>query len=537
MGKADESVSWQPEVDEIHRRQELARKLGGEERVARQHAQGKLTIRERLEGLLDAGSLREFGSLAGRGEYEGAELVDFKPAGYVLGLGEIDGRTVAVGGEDYTSHYVSARRKEGWITKLAAEYRVPLIRLVEGFGGGYEFRAPAAAAEKGNVPRTSGARGGPGDTSHLPTMGSLRVLTSLLETVPVVAAPMGSVAGGPAGMAAGCHFMCMVKGSQIFPGGPPVAKRSLGEDVTKEELGGSSVHAHGSGVADNEAEDEADCFRQIVQFLSYLPSNVWEMPPRGDTSDPPERRDEELISFMPRSRRRPYDVRELFEHLLDRGSSFEMNRYFGSSVVTVFARLHGYPVGVIANDPLIRGGAIDGPSADKMAHFIDLCDTFHLPIVNLIDNPGFMVGTRAESQGTIRRGMRWMVAMDQSTVPWLAIILRKAYGVAGAGQSPSTGYNLRLAWPSAEWGGIPVEGGVAAVFRQELEEAEDPEARRAELEKTLNARRSPFRTAESFEVEDIIDPRETRPILCEWVERQQSRLRAELGPKRRGMRP
>ena len=338
-------------------------------------------------------------------------------------------------------------------------------------------------------------------------------------------------------MAAATHFLCMVKGTAIFPGGPPVAKRSLGEDVSKEELGGTGVHAHGSGVADNEAEDEEDCFRQIARFLSYLPSNVWEMPPREETNDPAERRDAELISFIPRERKRPYNVRQLFEHIFDHGSVFELNRYFGGSVVTVFARLLGYPVGVIAHDPLVRGGAVDGPAADKLARFIDLCDTFHLPIVNLEDNPGFMVGTKAESQGTIRRGMRWMIAMDQSTVPWMAVIVRKAYGVAGAGQNPSHGYNLRLAWPSAEWGGIPVEGGVAAVFRKELEEAENPEARRAELEKVLNTRRSPLRTAELFEVEEMIDPRDTRAILCDWVEHQQSRLRSDLGPKRRGMRP
>ena len=230
-------------------------------------------------------------------------------------------------------------------------------------------------------------------------------------------------------------------------------------------------------------------------------------------------------------------MRKLMAHVFDEDSIFEMNRYYGGSVITAFARLNGYPVSVIANDPMTMGGAIDGDAAEKMTRFIDIGDTFHLPMVQLLDNPGFMVGTKAEEMGTIRKGIRWMTAMNQSTVPWLPFIVRRAYGVAGAGQAPSTGMNLRYAWPSGTWGGIPVEGGVDAVFRKEIEAAEDPVATRAEMEEVLNARRSPFRTAETMDVEDIIDPRNTRPLLTDWVERMQSRLQSTLGPKARGMRP
>ncbi len=529
-------MSWQAEVDELARRRELAKQMGGEERIARQHAEGRLTIRERIDSILDHGTFEELGSLAGRATYEGTEMVDFQPGGFVVGMGEIDGRPVAIGGEDYTSHRISARRKGGWVNRYAGEYKIPAIHFVEGFGGGYEFRAPVQAGT-GGAAVGGNERGGAGYTSHLPTMAGMHVIVELLSTVPVVTANMGSVAGGPAAFAPASHFFCMVKGTQIFPGGPALAKRSLGEDVTKEELGGVAVHAHGSGVADNEAEDEEDCFRQIRTFLSYLPSNVWEVAPRVETGDDPDRRDEELLSIIPRDRRRAYKMRDLMGHVFDRDSIFEMNRYFGPSVVTAFARLDGYSVGVIANDPMVMGGAIDGPAAEKMTRFIDLCDTFHLPIVQLLDNPGFMVGKKAEQQGTIRKGIRWMVAMNQSTVPWLPFIVRRAYGVAGAGQAPSTGMNLRYAWPSGTWGGIPVEGGVDAVFRKEIEAADDPESMREHYEEILNAGRSPLRTAEQFEVEDIIDPRETRPLLTEWVRRMQPRLQSQLGPKARGYRP
>ena len=529
-------MTWQPELDEIERRRQFALQMGGEERVERHHNEGKFTIRERIDKVLDEGTFEELGVLQGQAQYDGPDLIDFKPGGHVVGMGEIEGRTVALGGEDYTSHRVGARKKAGWINRLAREYKIPAIHFVEGFGGGYEFRAPLDAAKAGEKPKGN-ERGGSGYTSHLPTMGGMHVIVDLLSTVPVVTANMGSVAGGPAAFAPASHFFCMVKGSQIFPGGPALALRSLGEDVTKEELGGTATHAHGSGVADNEAEDEEDCFRQIRTFLSYLPTNVWEMPPRGEIGDDPHRCDEELLSIIPRERQRGYNMRKLMAHVFDEDSIFEMNRYYGGSVITAFARLNGYPVSVIANDPMTKGGAIDGDAAEKMTRFIDIGDTFHLPMVQLLDNPGFMVGTKAEEAGTIRKGIRWMTAMNQSTVPWLPFIVRRAYGVAGAGQAPSTGMNLRYAWPSGTWGGIPVEGGVDAVFRKEIEAAEDPVAMRAEMEEVLNARRSPFRTAETMDVEDIIDPRNTRPLLTDWVERMQSRLRSNLGPKARGMRP
>jgi len=253
-------------------------------------------------------------------------------------------------------------------------------------------------------------------------------------------------------------------------------------------------------------------------------------------SDDPERREEALLSVIPRERRRPYQVRKMLDMVLDRGSFFEVARYFGRSVVTGLARLDGYPVGVIANDPYHYGGGLDAPGSEKMARFIDLCDTFHLPVVNFADQPGFVIGVEAERAGTIRKGIAALASVYQATIPWATVVVRRVYGVAGAGHQNHGRHNLRLAWPSADWGSLPIEGGLEAAYRRDIENSPDPAARKAEIEAMLNAVRSPFRTAEAFNIEDIVDPRETRPLLCDWVENAYATEATRLGPKRRGMR-
>lgn len=515
---------WQPEVDDIQRRRELAARLGGEENVARHHAAGKLTVRERMERLLDTRSFRELGSLSGVAEYEGGELASFRPSNFVMGLGKIDGRQVVAGGEDFTVRGGSADGGGGgkWIfgERMAEEWRLPLVRLIDGTGGSV---------------RTVAMMG----RTYIPDNPGFATMVQLMGKVPVVSAVMGSVAGLPAAKAVAAHWTIMVKDtSQLFVAGPPVVRRALGEEVPKEVLGNYEVHAYMSGVADNVAEDEDDCFRQIRQFLSYLPSNVWQAPPRAEPQDDPERREEALLSIVPRNRRRPHDVRRLLELIVDRDSLFEISPYYGRSQVTALARLDGYPVGVLANDPLHVGGAMDADASEKLMRFVDLCDTFHLPVVNFVDQPGFMVGTAAEEQGTIRKGVRALFAVEESTVPWVAVIVGRCYGVAGGGHGRVGGLNVRYAWPSAEWGSLPVEGGVEAAYRREIEAAPDPDAKREELEGQLKLKRSPFRTAEAFGVEEIIDPRDTRSILCEFVDIARQQVETQLGTKQRpGMRP
>jgi acetyl-CoA carboxylase carboxyltransferase component len=373
--------------------------------------------------------------------------------------------------------------------------------------------------------------------TYVPANPSWDTVVDLVGEVPVVAACLGPVAGLGAVRVVTSHFSVMVRGvSQLFIAGPPVVERGVGEKVTKEELGGAQIHARGSGAVDNEVETEAEAFAQVRRFLSYLPSNVWQVPPRVEPSDDPSRREEDLLSAIPRERRRGYDVRRILNLVLDRESFFEIGRMYGRPLVVGLARLNGYPVGVMANDPKQGGGAVDVAAAEKMIRFIDLCDTFHIPAVNFVDNPGFLIGTMSEKAGTARVGARALMAVYQATVPWISIILRRVYGVAGAAHGNAQGLNLRYAWPSGDWGSLPIEGGVQAAYKREIEASPDPAARRREIEERLQQYRSPFRTAEAFGVEEIIDPRDTRPLLCEWVETAYSLLPAELGPKRRKTR-
>jgi acetyl-CoA carboxylase carboxyltransferase component len=521
-----DSMSWKPEIEEIARRAERAKEMGGAERVARAKEAGRLTVRERIDRLLDDGSFHETGVLAGRTEYdEHGNLVSFTPSNFVCGRGRIDGRPVIVGGDDFTvrggAQDGAIGNKMGWSERAARDLRLPVVRLVDGTGGGGSVKTNATMRR-----------------SYVPLIPDWEVSVELLSTVPVVAAALGPVAGLGAARVAAAHFSVMAKGtSQVFVAGPPVVRRALGREVGKEELGGAAIQARASGAVDNEAADEDDALAQCRRFLSYLPTSVFEMPPRSAPSDDPERREEELLSIVPRDRRKPHDVRRILALVLDTGSVFEIGRYYGRPLVTALARLDGIPVGVLANDPRQRGGAVDADAAQKMTRFVDLCDTFHLPVVNFVDNPGFEIGVESEKRGTIRHGVRALAAVYQASVPWCSVIVRRVFGVAGAGHGAHHRLNLRYAWPSGEWGSLPIEGGVEAAYRRQLEASPDPEALRRELEAKLASLRSPLLTAEAFGIEEIIDPRETRPLLIEWARRAYELLPSMLGPKARGTRP
>jgi acetyl-CoA carboxylase carboxyltransferase component len=276
----------------------------------------------------------------------------------------------------------------------------------------------------------------------------------------------------------------------------------------------------------------------IRRYLSYMPSNVWELPPVIASTDPIGRREEELASIVPRDRRKPYNMRKLIGLIVDQDSVFEIQPTFGKAVITSLARLNGKVVGIIANNPMVYGGAMDMKAARKQTHFIELCDTFHIPLIFLVDVPGFMVGKDAEIAGTLREGMRSVYVSLQATVPMVTVVIRKCYGMAGMATTDKNGIGLKLAWPSAEWGSLPIEGGVAAAFRREIAEAADPKEKERELEAELRAVSSPMRTAEAFGVEDVIDPRDTRGYLCRFIDAAQLRLKTSLGPKlKSGVRP
>ncbi|PYM67300.1 MAG: methylmalonyl-CoA carboxyltransferase [Candidatus Rokuibacteriota bacterium] len=522
---SDPRDSWQPEVDEVHRRLALVCEMGGPDNVARQRAAGRLTVRDRIACLLDPGSFHETGALAGVATYQEGALTAFRPANFVMGTGRIDGRRVVVGGDDFTvrggAGDASIGGKQGYAERMARELKLPLVRLVDGTGGGGSVRSYETAGR-----------------TYVPGNPAWDLIAAALSEIPVVAAALGPVAGLGAARVAASHFSVMVRGlSQVFIAGPPVVKRGLGEDVDKETLGGSHIHARESGVVDNEAETEDDAFVQIRRFLTYLPANVWGQPLRSSPNDDPARRDDALIRLVPRNRRHTYDARGLLVHVVDRGSLFEIARHYGPSLVTALARLDGYPVGILANDPRQVGGALTAAASEKLTRFVDLCDTFHLPVVNFVDQPGFLIGVRAERAGTVRKGVRALAAVYQATVPWLTVIVRRVFGVAGAGHANVQALNLRYAWPSGDWGSLPLEGGIEAAYRRELEAAPDRAARMREIEARLNAVRSPFRTAEAFGIEEIIDPRDTRPLLCDWVPLAYVNEATRLGPKTRGMRP
>lgn len=351
-----------------------------------------------------------------------------------------------------------------------------------------------------------------------------------LSSVPTVSAVLGSVAGLPAINACLAHFNVMVKDiSQIFPGGPPVVKVALGLDITKEELGGDHIHTRISGCIDNLAETEIDAFDQIRRFLSYLPASVHEMAPRGPVEDDPARAEDALLSIVPRNRRQAYDARKLLNLIVDKGSFFEIAPLYGRARITGLARLDGYPVGIMANNPRFNGGSTDVAAGAKMMRLMQLCDTFHLPLISLADEPGFMVGPDAERAGIERAGARIVAMVCNSRMPWATVVIGKLYGVAGQCHHRPTGMFRRFAWPSANWGSMHITGGVSAAYRREIESAPDPLAKRAEIEARLQALASPFLTAEATG-QDIIDPRETRARLVEFVHDAQRLLSRQLGP-------
>lgn len=509
-------MSWQREVDELNRRLEMAKAMGGAENVARHHARGKLTARERVDGLADPGSFDEFLGLVGSATYDGAELTAFTPKPTVEGMITLDGRKAVVVAGDFTVRGGSGGMgggmgREPRASERALEWRLPFIRLQDGAGGSVR-----SFEEFGRT--------------YLPDGNAYtQYEVQLLSKVPVASAVLGSVAGIPAVVACLGHFNVMVKEiSQIFPGGPPVVKAALGIDITKEELGGDQIHTRISGCVDNLAEDEADAFTQIRRFLSYLPPSVDEMPPRGPITDDPDRADEALLSLMPRNPRQSHNARKLIEHLVDKNSFFEIAPLYGRARITGLARIDGYPVALMANNSRFNGGSTDVAEGNKVMRLISLCDTFHLPLISLCDEPGFMVGPNSERMGIERAGARLLTAVCSSRMPWITVVVGRVFGVAGQCHHRPSGMYRRYAWPSATWGSMHISGGVAAAYRREIEAAPDPAAKQAEIEARLNAIASPFRTAEATG-QDIIDPRHTRRKLVQFVHDAQRILATQVG--------
>jgi len=317
----------------------------------------------------------------------------------------------------------------------------------------------------------------------------------------------------------------MVRGlSQLFAAGPAVVD-GLGESYkgpddhqqAKEDLGGVDIHTR-NGVVDDEVASETEAFARARHFLSFMPEHVGQLARRARSNDPVDRRDEALLSLVPREPTQVYSMRRCLDMVLDKGTVFEIGKHWGRAAITALARLDGWPVAVVASDPSYLGGSWEAKTSEKVERFVKLADQFRLPIVHLVDNPGFMIGREAEMAGTIRYGVQAMNAIYKASVPLASIVLRRAYGIAGSAMSNADRYQYRFCWPSGDWGSLPIAGGLEVAYKSELEAAENPDALLEEIKTRLGKVTSPFRSAERYNVEDIIDPRDTRPLLCEFAE-------------------
>ena len=553
--------TWSAMIDDVEKLKSLAEaRLGpdSQERgVVRQRDRNKLTCRQRIELLLDDGSFREIGSIAGFASYDDYGDIDaFTPANMVGGQGTIHERPVILCADDFTSrggHSDGAiGAKSTYLDRLSIELQTPSIRLLDGSSGGGSVASmvpkqkasgdstakESSGAIKEGRPRVTGAGG-----SFLPSHLGSSMFARQLSTVPVVNMLLGSVVGLGAAKAVLGHFSVMVRDiAQLFVAGPPVVSHAVGYDVTKEDLGDWRIHCT-NGSVDNLAESEDEAAEMTRRFLSYLPSSVYEappvLPPKSD--DPVERRDDELFTIVPRNRTTTFDIRRAITLMADRDSFFEIGSLWGTDQVVGFARFNGHPVGIIASDSRhINGGALTADGCDKLTRHLDLCDLFHLPILNLVDNPGFAVGIDHEIAGTIRKGGVWMIAAAQTTVPIFTVLMRRSFGVAGNNYaSLRSAASARVAWPAADTGGIPPEGGIEAAYKRQLADADDPEALRAELNARIESVRGPIGPLNRFELEEMIDPRDTRRLVCEWLPTAYRlvNLATNLGPRDLAFRP
>ncbi|HEX5403324.1 MAG TPA: carboxyl transferase domain-containing protein, partial [Pseudonocardiaceae bacterium] len=499
----DTGDDWSAEVAEIRHRERLAQRMGGQAKVARQHAEGRLTARERIEALADPGSFREIGALTGFAEYaQDGAMTSVLPANFVTGTATIDGRRVVLGVDDFTvrggSGDAAIHAKQVYSEQYARESRSPLVRVLDGASGGGSVKM---AEEAG--------------FTYVPVNPAWDAVVDNLSLVPVVAVCAGPTVGLGAARLVMSHLSVLVTGvGQLFTAGPPVVRGATGEDLTKEQLGGAAVHRR-NGAVERFVASEQDAFDVVRAFLSYLPRSVFETPPVAVCDDDPARRDDGLLGAIPRNPREPYRIEPILAAIFDAGSVFRHTDY-GDATVTALARLAGHPVGVVATDPT-RGATMSAVGAQAITRLVDLCETFHLPIISLTDQAGMTIGLAAEQRGTIRHGARAITAIYQARVPQAELILRRVYGVGGAGIVNRHRAVRSWAWPSGDWGSLPVQGGIEAAFRARLDQAEDRAAEIERIRARLSAITSPFRTAEHFGVRDLIDPADSRPLLCEWV--------------------
>ncbi|MEM6703926.1 MAG: carboxyl transferase domain-containing protein [Acidobacteriota bacterium] len=498
-------MNWKPEIDELHERTRRAHEMGGAEKVERQHYYGKLTVRERVDAMADPGSFQELGALAGVARYDDdGNMIEFTPSNFVFGTAEIDGRPVVLSGDDFTvrggSADASIPAKRGRSEGIALEMKLPHVRLVDGMGGGGSVKTIEMAGR-----------------TYIPEVRGWETIVGHLGVAPSVSLALGSVAGIGAARVATAHYSVIVRDTaQMMIAGPALVEWAGGGVVPKEQLGHARIHTS-NGAIDDAVDSEAEAFERARRFLSYLPTNVDELPPVAECNDSTDRRDEMLLDIIPKDPKRTYKMRSILESVVDEGSWFEIGRDWGKSIICGLARLGGIPVALFAEDVNVYGGGWTADACRKLIRHLDLASTFHLPVIHLEDCPGFLIGKQAEEDATIRFGSQALAALGQCRTPFACIVVRKAFGVAGAANNKPGSHSFRYAWPSGDWGSLPIEGGIEVAYKAELAEADDPEAHLAAIKERLNRVRSPYRSAEFFEIEEIIDPRDSRAVLCRWA--------------------
>ncbi len=516
----DELHDWKPLLSELADKRERAYGMGGPDQIERQRGLGKWTVRERIEALVDPGSFVEYGLLADSMDPVLAEQRGYLAAdGMVSGIGEIDGRRVAICAYDFTVMAGSmgsiGEEKTARMRLMALRQRIPIVWLLDSAGARIQSSSGSTFAEAGAL---------------------FREQVTLSGVVPQVAAMLGHCAAGTAYIPALADFIPMVKGtSSMALAGRHLVKAATSEDVTEEEMGGSAVHTKVSGVADLEVADDAECLATVRRYLSFFPSSNTEPVPTKPVSDPVDRRCEELYDIVPTRARRAYDMRDVLKVIVDDGDVFEMKPDWARNVITALARIGGQPVGIVASQPKVLGGTLDVNSADKSARFVWLCDAYGIPLVFLQDVPGFVVGSAVERQGIIRHGAKMLFAVSEATVPKVTVVLRKAYG-AGYFVMNGTAYEADyiVAWPTAEIAVMGPDGMVAITMRKQLEAIpEGPERNEAKIQMAEEFRKNidPYIAAGHAQVDDIIDPAETRHAI--WKGLQVSRTKVVDRPWRK----
>jgi acetyl-CoA carboxylase carboxyltransferase component len=515
------------QLEKLHRLRARNRAMGGEEKLAKQRARGKLDVRARLALLFDEGRFTEVGLLTNRpGGYEDA--ADYGPAdGVVCGYGPVNGRTVCVAAYDFTVYGGSmgphGERKVTRMRELALRNRVPMVWLID--SGGARIRPQEERK--------------PDDLSLFAESGYLFREESIMSgVVPLVAAMVGPGAAGTAYIPGLADFVPMVKGtSSIAIGGPYLTKSTVGEDISEEDLGGSKIHTKISGVADLETRSDQECIAAVREYLGFFPSHCMEKPARAAAVPPPDGAADALRAILPEETRRAYDMRKLLPWLVDGGKLFEIKPAWAKNVVCALARIDGWAVGLVANNPMYLGGILDVDSADKAARFVNLCDAFQIPLVFLQDVPGFMVGSKVEQQGIIRHGAKMIYAVANATVPKLTVVVRKGYGagyyaMCGRAYEP----DLLVSWPTSEISVMGPEGMVSIFMKKMLDASPDPEAMKKQVADAIRPYIDPFRVAGQALVDDVIDPAETRAVLAAALELTRNKT-VERPPRRREVAP